>query len=141
MLTLPEILYTKEDLVITGSLSLCLQGYRDDFKDIDFSPIRAFRNPHHTATKSSILGGTNSKMGEVALSNNGVLFFDDLPHFPNNILEATASAICLMGLAGELAFEKIVEGHGNSTYRNKIIDTIYNATGDILDLGAKYEIK
>ncbi|WP_330848618.1 ATP-binding protein [Aliarcobacter butzleri] len=28
-----------------------------DFKDIDFSPIRAFRNPHHTATKSSILGG------------------------------------------------------------------------------------
>ncbi|MCG3662640.1 YifB family Mg chelatase-like AAA ATPase [Aliarcobacter butzleri] len=59
-----------------------------DFKDIDFSPIRAFRNPHHTATKSSILGGTNSKMGEVALSNNGVLFFDELPHFPNNILEA-----------------------------------------------------
>ena len=35
MLNLPEILYTKEDLVITGSLSLCLQGYRDDFKDID----------------------------------------------------------------------------------------------------------
>lgn len=35
MLTLPEILYTKEDLVITGSLSLYLQGYRDNFKDID----------------------------------------------------------------------------------------------------------
>ncbi len=60
---------------------------------------------------------------------------------PDNILKATASAICLMGLAGELAFEKMVEGDGNSTYRNKIIDTIYNATGDILDLGAKYEIK
>ncbi|RBQ32402.1 Fis family transcriptional regulator [Arcobacter sp. FW59] len=59
-----------------------------DFKDVDFSPIRAFRSPHHTATKSSILGGTNSKMGEVALSNNGILFFDELPHFPSNIIEA-----------------------------------------------------
>lgn len=27
-------------------------------------------------------------MGEVALSNNGILFFDELPHFPNHILEA-----------------------------------------------------
>ena len=61
-----------------------------DFKDVDFSPIRAFRNPHHSSTKSSIFGGgsSNAKMGEVALSNNGVLFFDELPHFPSNILEA-----------------------------------------------------
>ena len=27
-------------------------------------------------------------MGEIALSNNGILFFDELPHFPSNILEA-----------------------------------------------------
>ena len=61
-----------------------------DFKDVDFSPIRAFRNPHHSSTKSSIFGGgsSNAKMGEVALSNHGVLFFDELPHFPSNILEA-----------------------------------------------------
>lgn len=37
-----------------------------DFKDIDFSPIRAFRNPHHTATKSSILGGTMSLIKVIA---------------------------------------------------------------------------
>lgn len=59
-----------------------------DFKSVDFKPIRAFRSPHHTATKASILGGTNSKMGELALSNGGILFFDELPHFPSNILEA-----------------------------------------------------
>ncbi|QKF59815.1 YifB family Mg chelatase-like AAA ATPase [Aliarcobacter lanthieri] len=61
-----------------------------DLKDVDFSPIRAFRNPHHSSTKSSIFGGgsSNAKMGEVALSNNGILFFDELPHFPSNILEA-----------------------------------------------------
>lgn len=28
-----------------------------DFKDIDFLPIRAFRSPHHSSTKSSIFGG------------------------------------------------------------------------------------
>ncbi|QKF72810.1 magnesium chelatase-related protein [Aliarcobacter faecis] len=61
-----------------------------DYKDVDFTPIRTFRNPHHSSTKSSIFGGgsSNAKMGEVALSNSGILFFDELPHFPSNILEA-----------------------------------------------------
>jgi magnesium chelatase family protein len=40
-----------------------------DYKEVDFSPIRAFRSPHHTSTKSSIFGGgsSNAKMGEIAL--------------------------------------------------------------------------
>lgn len=61
-----------------------------DYRQIDFLPIRAFRSPHHSSTKSSIFGGgsTNAKMGEVALSNNGILFFDELPHFSKSILEA-----------------------------------------------------
>ncbi len=62
-----------------------------DLKDVDFSPIRAFRNPHHSSTKSSIFGGgsSNAKNGrKCSLSNHGVLFFDELPHFPSNILEA-----------------------------------------------------
>jgi magnesium chelatase family protein len=61
-----------------------------DYKDIDFTPIRAFRNPHHSSTKSSICGGcsANAKNGEIALSNNGLLFFDELPHFSKSILEA-----------------------------------------------------
>lgn len=61
-----------------------------DYKDVDFSPIRAFRTPHHSSTKSSIFGGgsINAKMGEIALSNNGILFFDELPHFSKSILEA-----------------------------------------------------
>lgn len=28
-----------------------------DLKDVDFAPIRAFRSPHHSSTKSSIFGG------------------------------------------------------------------------------------
>ncbi len=58
--------------------------------DIDFIPKRSFRAPHNSSTKSSIFGGgsTNAKIGEVALSNNGVLFFDELPHFSKSTLEA-----------------------------------------------------
>ncbi len=62
-----------------------------ELKSIEFSPIRVFRSPHHTATKSSIFGGgsgNSAKIGEIALSNYGVLFFDELPHFSKNTLEA-----------------------------------------------------
>ena len=54
----------------------------------------------------------------------------------DNMLEASAAAVCLMGLAGELAFK---QGVGNSTYRNNIIDEVYNMTSEKLDKGAKYE--
>ncbi len=57
-----------------------------DLKEPDFKPIRVFRSPHCTSTRTSIVGGTN--LGEIALSNNGVLFFDELPHFSSAILEA-----------------------------------------------------
>jgi len=59
-------------------------------KQIDFKPIRNFRSPHHTSSRPSIFGGGTSKamMGEIALSNNGVLFFDEFPHFQKTILES-----------------------------------------------------
>jgi magnesium chelatase family protein len=52
----------------------------------DFKPARVFSSPHHTSTKASILGGT--KIGEIALCNNGILFFDELPYFNKDVLEA-----------------------------------------------------
>ncbi|MCK5535999.1 MAG: YifB family Mg chelatase-like AAA ATPase, partial [Bacteroidales bacterium] len=55
-----------------------------------FKAVRPIRSPHHTATSASIFGGGSStaKIGEVALANKGILFFDELPHFSKNILEA-----------------------------------------------------
>ncbi|PAF43593.1 YifB family Mg chelatase-like AAA ATPase [Helicobacter sp. 11S02596-1] len=56
-----------------------------------YSPLRSFRNPHQSASKSSILGSatqTESKPGEIALAHNGILFFDELPHFKKDILES-----------------------------------------------------
>ena len=60
---------------------------------------------------------------------------------PDNQLEAAAAAVCMMGLAGEIGWSRMVDGDGNSTYRNRIIDAIYNMTGEILEKGAKYEVR
>lgn len=60
---------------------------------------------------------------------------------PDIKLEAAAAAVCAMGLAGEIGWSRMQEGDGNSTYRNRIIDAIYNMNGETLDQGANYEIR
>ncbi|MBE6014933.1 MAG: hydroxyethylthiazole kinase [Lachnospiraceae bacterium] len=60
---------------------------------------------------------------------------------PDNKLEAVAAAVCTMGLAGEIGYANLKDGEGNSTYRNRIIDAIFNMTGKMLDDGAKYEVR
>jgi len=56
----------------------------------NFEPQRMMRSPHHTATQASIFGGGSHKaqIGEVGLANKGILFFDELPYFSKNVLEA-----------------------------------------------------
>ena len=60
---------------------------------------------------------------------------------PDNKLEAAAAAVCTMGLAGEIGWSRMQEGDGNSTYRNRIIDAIFNMDAETLNKGAKYEIR
>ena len=60
---------------------------------------------------------------------------------PDHKLEAAAAAVCAMGLAGEIGWSRMAEGDGNSTYRNRIIDAIYNMDGATLKGGAKYELR
>lgn len=60
---------------------------------------------------------------------------------PDDKLEAAAAATVLMGAAGETGFARLQEGEGNSTYRNRIIDAIYNMDGDTLEKMAKVEVR
>ncbi len=56
-----------------------------------YCALRSFRSPHQSASKSSILGSATqyeAKPGEIALAHNGILFFDELPHFKKDILES-----------------------------------------------------
>lgn len=60
---------------------------------------------------------------------------------PENPLEAAAAAVCTMGLAGEIGMQHMQAYEGNATYRNRIIDAVYNMDSTILKQGAKYEVR
>lgn len=50
--------------------------------------VRPFREVHHTATKTSLIGGgLYPRPGEISLAHGGVLFLDELPEFKKHVLE------------------------------------------------------
>ncbi len=56
-------------------------------------------------------------------------------------LEATAAAVAAMGLCGEIAHDRMGGLDGNSSYRNYIIDALFNLTPERLEEGARYELR
>ncbi len=83
---LPSILPSlelEEMLEVTHLHSLASRQYDQIFSE------RPFRAPHHSASQISILGGGSTpRPGEISLSHRGVLFFDELPEYTRQTLEA-----------------------------------------------------
>lgn len=78
-LTADESLEVTKIYSITGNLG----------RGNPFVKARPFRSPHHTASYVGLIGGGNTiKPGEVSLAHRGVLFLDELPEFPRQVLEA-----------------------------------------------------
>lgn len=49
---------------------------------------RPFRSPHHTITKTALIGGGRDvKAGEITLAHNGILFLDEILEFKKDVLE------------------------------------------------------
>lgn len=60
-----------------------------DIQQGALTPDRPFRDPHHSASLASLIGGgLKTKPGEVSLAHLGVLFLDELPEFQRSVLEA-----------------------------------------------------
>lgn len=60
-----------------------------ELKEGKISFDRPYRDPHHSASTPSLIGGgRKAQPGEISLAHNGVLFLDELPEFNRPTLEA-----------------------------------------------------
>jgi magnesium chelatase family protein len=81
--SLLPVMSHEEMLEVTHLHSL---SSRDYDKLITERPVRA---PHHSASHVAIVGGGNAvRPGEISLAHRGVLFFDELPEFARDTIEA-----------------------------------------------------
>ncbi|KNZ43373.1 hydroxyethylthiazole kinase [Acetobacterium bakii] len=94
--------------------------------------------------KAYVISNGNALMSKV--SGTGCMLSAIIAAFcganPTAILDATAAAVCFMGLCGELAFDRLaLMGGGTSTYRTLLIDFMSQVSPDILEGGAKIETR
>jgi magnesium chelatase family protein len=77
------------DLSLEEALELTkIYSIAGKLKD-SFITSRPVRHPHHTTSNVALVGGGASpKPGEITLSHRGILFLDEFPEFPRNVLEA-----------------------------------------------------
>ncbi|ETO91067.1 MAG: RNA polymerase sigma-32 factor [Candidatus Xenolissoclinum pacificiensis L6] len=79
---LPEL--SKEEYILINQIYNLSNAYNEPLQ-----VIRPFREPHHSASMASIIGGGKfAQPGEIVLANNGILFLDELAEFPSNIIDA-----------------------------------------------------
>lgn len=86
---LPDM--TEEEMIEVSKI-YSAAGLIDE--DIGIITQRPFRQIHHTATKTALIGGgRDAKPGEVVLSHKGVIFLDEMLEFDRRTLESLRQPI------------------------------------------------
>lgn len=84
--TLPALmppLSSQEQIAVTKLFSLAGLATSEVMQQ------RPFRAPHHTASRTALIGGgTRPRPGEISLAHTGILFLDEIPEYPRSTLEA-----------------------------------------------------
>ena len=81
--TIMPCLSLDEEIEITKIYSIA-----GELKNRRLVTVRPFRNPHHSISITSLIGGgVYPRPGEISLASNGVLFLDELPHFSKAAIE------------------------------------------------------
>jgi len=95
-------------------------------------------------TKTYIIRNGHPMMGKI--SGTGCMLSSTIGAYcganKDNIIDATAAAVCIMGLSGELAYEKMKKNdEGTSMLRSHLIDFMSKIDDEMLKEGAKVEIR
>ena len=121
------IAFTKAFAKRTGAV-IAITGAIDIV--VDSTKAYCIRNGHSMMSSITGTGCQLSAMTAAFVTAN-----------PDHPLEAAAAAVSAMGYAGEVAHSRLTALDGNSTYRNYIIDAIYNMTPEMLEKCAQYEVR
>ncbi|HHX60154.1 MAG TPA: hydroxyethylthiazole kinase [Epulopiscium sp.] len=121
------IKYVKQLSKKTGAV-IAMTGAIDIIADENKAYI--IRNGHPMMSKISGTGCMLSAMTVAYVVAN-----------PHDILGGVAASVCAMGVCGEIAHNRLTPEDGNVTYRNYIIDAVYNLNAKQLKERANYEVR
>lgn len=108
-------------IVITGAIDIATNG----------DSVYLVHNGHEMMSKITGSGCMLSALLGAFLAAN-----------PEKTLDAAAACLCAAGISGEKAYQKFqISQSGNSSFRNDLIDAVFNMTGDTLDRQAKYDCR
>lgn len=119
----------------TGAV-ICMTGVIDIVTDGNV--VYCIRNGHTMMSKVTGAGCQLSALTAAYIS--AAYMKGKASESTARITEAAAAAVCVMGISGETAYSRMSYLDGNASYRNYMIDAVYNMTDEKLQDMCRVEV-